>query len=77
MTKLGDPAPTEDVQDLAQKLASRIEAVAARTVTDTPVPVPTETTTTTTTPQQDPALERMVLALKDLPSASRSRTRAT
>ena len=67
MTKLGDPAPTEDVQDLAQKLASRIEAVAARTVTDTPVPVPTETTTTTTTPQQDPALKRMVLALKDLP----------
>ena len=67
MTKLGDPAPTEDVQELAQKLASRIEAVAARTVTDTPVPVPTETTTTTTTPQQDPALERMVLALKDLP----------
>ena len=67
MTKLGDPPPTEDVQELAQKLASRIEAVAARKLTDTPVPVPTETTTTTTAPQQDPALERMVLALKDLP----------
>ena len=67
MTKLGDPPPTEDVQGLAQKLASRIEAVAARKLTDTPVPVPTETTATTTTPQEDPALERMVLALKDLP----------
>jgi hypothetical protein len=66
MTKLGDPAPTEDVQELAQKLASRIEAVAARELTDTPVPVPTETTTTTA-PQQDPALKRMVLALEDLP----------
>ena len=66
MTKLGDPAPTEDVQELAQKLASRIEAVAAGTVADTPVPVPTETTTTTA-PQRDPALERMVLALEDLP----------
>ena len=78
MTKLGDPAPTEDVQELAQKLASRIEAVAAGTVADTPVPVPTETTTTTTAPQRDPALERMVLrARRTCRSASRSRTRAT
>ena len=65
MTQLGDPPPMEDVQELAQKLASRIEAVSASELTDTPVPVPTETTTAA--PQQDPALQRMVLALTDLP----------
>ncbi len=65
MTQLGEPVPTEDVQEVAQTLASRIQAVAAGDVSDTPVPVPTETTATTS--QRDPALERMVLALTDLP----------
>jgi hypothetical protein len=64
VTQLGDPVPTEDVQELAQKLAVRIEAVAANELSDTPVSVPTETTPTA---QQDPALQRMVLALTDLP----------
>jgi hypothetical protein len=65
VTRLGEPVPTADVQELAQKLATRVEAVAAGDVSDTPVPVPTETTPTTAA--QDPALERMVLALTDLP----------
>jgi hypothetical protein len=55
------------VQNLAQKLAARIEAVAARELSDTPVPVP-EATTPTTPVQQDPALERMVLSVDDLPA---------
>jgi hypothetical protein len=62
VTRVGEPVPTEDVQELAQKLATRIEAVAAGDVSDTPVAIPTETT-----PARDPALERMVLAREDLP----------
>ena len=64
VTKLGDPVPTDDVQELAQKLEARIEAVAANELSDTPVPIPADTTTAA---GRDPALERMVLALEDLP----------
>ena len=66
VTQLGEPVPVEEVQPLAEKLAERIEAVAAGEISETPVPVPTETTSTTA--EEDPALERMVLALDDLPA---------
>jgi hypothetical protein len=66
VTKLGEVASDEELDELAAKLADRIEAVAAGDVSDTPVPVPTETTQTTA--QDDPALERMVLGLDDLPA---------
>ena len=64
VTRLGEPVPTDDVQELAQKLATRVEAVAGGDISDTPVTVPPKTTTT---PEQDPSLERMVLSLDDLP----------
>jgi hypothetical protein len=62
----GEAVPVEEVQPLAEKLAARIEAVAAGDVSDTPVEIPTETTATTE--QEDPSLERMVLSLDDLPA---------
>ena len=66
VTKLGDVASDEELDGLASALADRIQEVADGEISDTPVPIPTETTQTTAT--QDPALERMVLSLEDLPS---------
>ena len=66
VTRLDGVVADEELDELAGKLADRIEAVAAGDVSDTPVPVPTETTQTTS--QEDPALERMVLGLDDLPA---------
>jgi hypothetical protein len=61
-TGQGVPA---DLEELASKLEDRILGVSDGDVGGAPVPIPTETTETTAT--EDPALERMVLGLEDLP----------
>lgn len=68
ITRVGNPASTAEVEELAQALATRVEAVAAGEVSETPVPVPAKTTPPSTTTEQDPVLERMVLSLDDLPA---------
>ena len=66
VTKVGEVATDAELDEVAGKLADRIEAVADGEISDTPVQVPTETTQTTA--QEDPALERMALGLEDLPA---------